>query len=168
MPFEFFIFTAPVNAGKTTNLMNWAKDKPQLGGFLAPDIEEVRHLFTLGDRQLHEFQLKEQVLTQTGPEHIINIHEFNFSARAFAMARRTLLEDLHKDHEWVIIDEVGKLELNGKGLEPAVTQAIKAVKSGEIKVKLLMVVRDELVAKVMEHYQLWNCRIIRLGDGMPD
>lgn len=168
MPFDFFIYTAPVQAGKTTSLMNWAEDKPNLGGFLAPDIDGLRYLYTLNDRELHDFQLKDQVLVHADPQSVVNIHKFNFSAEAFAMARLRLLEDLRKDYEWVIIDEVGKLELRGQGLEPAVSQAVREVKAGKAKGKLLMVVRDELVAKVMERYQLWNCRIIRLGDGMPD
>ncbi|PHN02297.1 hypothetical protein [Flavilitoribacter nigricans] len=168
MSFDFFIFTAPVKAGKTTSLMNWAKDKPGLGGFLAPDIDDVRHLYTLGDRRLHQFQLQDELVTECAPEEIVNIHRFNFSAEAFAMARRTLLEDLQRGYEWIIVDEVGKLELRGEGLEPAIREAVEMVKSGRARGKLLMVVRDELVAKVMQHYRLWNCRIIRLGDGMPD
>lgn len=167
MAFEFFIFTAPVKAGKTTSLMEWAKEKPELGGFLAPDIEALRYLFTLGDRQMHDFQLGDDELHETPAEDIVNIHKFNFSASAFAKARRILLEDLYKGYEWIIIDEVGKLELKGEGLEPAVSQAVAEIKSGRAKVKLMMVVRDELVARVMERYRLWNCQIIRLGDGMP-
>jgi nucleoside-triphosphatase len=167
MPTNIFLFTAPVNSGKTTALMEWAKSKDRLGGFLAPDIEGLRRLYRLRDRQLHLYQLSAAALAAAAPEAVVNIGKFNFAAEAFELARRTLLEDLAAGFDWVVIDEIGKLELRGEGLEPAVGQVIASFQRPEAKGNLLLVVRDELVDKVAQHYGIADYEAIELGQLLP-
>ncbi|KGE86989.1 MAG: hypothetical protein ACE362_10725 [Phaeodactylibacter xiamenensis] len=57
MQSKIVIFSAPVNTGKTTELMNWAANRNNIGGILAPDIDGLRRLYTLRDRQLHPYQI---------------------------------------------------------------------------------------------------------------
>lgn len=154
MPNNIFLFTAPVNSGKTTTLMNWAAGQTRLGGILAPDLDGLRRIYTLRDRQLHEYQLTDADAAATPPDALVNICKFNFRADAFELARQALLRDSLADCEWVVADEVGKLEVKGRGLEPAITDLVRRYQSGEAQGKLLLVVREEMAEQVAEYYGL--------------
>ncbi len=167
MPVNIFIFAAPVKSGKTTTLMNWVGDKKNIGGILAPDIDGLRRLYTLRDRQLHDYQLSEEAATAAKPEEMVTICKFNFAAPAFASARQILLEDSRQDFDWVVVDEIGKLELKGEGLEPAAVQVIEDYKTGKANGRLLLIIRDELVEQAVKHYQLGEYNIIHLGELIP-
>ncbi len=164
---SIIVFTAPVNAGKTTALMNWVKGKENIGGFLAPDIDGRRRLYFLRSRQLHDFQLTETAAKKAAPGETVAVGRFFFDASAFALARQTLLEDSERGSSWVIIDEIGKLELQGEGLEPAAGKVIRKFQAGEAPGKLLLVVRSELVEKVAAYYGLEQYAVIRLGEALP-
>ncbi len=167
MPVNIFIFAAPVKSGKTTTLMNWVGNKKNIGGLLAPDIDGLRRLYSLRDRQLHDYQLSDEAAAVAKPEEMVTICKFNFAAPAFASARQLLLEDSRQDFDWVIVDEIGKLELKGEGLEPAAAEVIEYYKTGRAKGRLLLIVRDELVEQAVKHYGLVEYRIIRLEEAMP-
>ena len=164
---KIVIFSAPVNTGKTTKLMNWAKNRSDVGGILAPDIDGLRHLYTLRDRQLHPYQLSEAEAEQTPDEQMVSISKFNFSAEAMRMARQTLLEDSQHHFNWVVVDEVGKLEVAGGGLEPAVTALVQSYQSGAAQGRLLLVVREQMVKKVAAYLGVETYGHIRLGEAMP-
>jgi len=63
-----------------------------------------------------------------------------------------LLNAIKKDLDWLVIDEIGPLELEGSGLEPAISEILKDRDSfnGEI----LCVVRDSIMERFLEHYKL--------------
>lgn len=165
---NIYILTAPVQAGKTTALMNWAAQKENIGGILAPDADGLRRLYTLHNRQWHSFQLTEAAAKATGPDGVINIGKFYFDASAFALAREAVAECLEHPFDWAVIDEVGKLELKGEGLEPAVRQAVAHFKSPGAAGRLLLVVREALLTEVIAHYGLKECRVIQLGEDLPE
>jgi nucleoside-triphosphatase THEP1 len=54
---------------------------------------------------------------------------------------------------WLIIDEIGPIELRGEGLEPQVSQILKEYPRTR-KNRLILVIRDQLLEKVLEHYNL--------------
>lgn len=167
MAINIFVFTAPVNSGKTTALMNWVKDKKNVGGILAPDIDGLRRLYTLRNRKMQDYQLADEAAAKAAPDEMVTICKFNFAAPAFALARQTLLEDSQRGCDWVVIDEIGKLELRGEGLEPAAGEVIRRFREGEASGRLLLVVRDELAEKVAEHYGLEQYEVFRLGEALP-
>lgn len=168
MPANICILTAPVQAGKTTALMNWAAQKENIGGILAPDAGGLRRLYTLHNRQLADFQLPPAAVAAAPPAEVIAVGKFRFSASAFALARQAIAECLEHPFEWAVIDEVGKLELQGEGLEPAVGQAVAHFKRPGAAGGLLLVVREALLEEVIKHYGLEECRVIRLGEALPE
>ena len=164
---NIFLFTAPVNSGKTTALMEWAKDKENIGGILAPDIDGQRRLYALHSRRLHPFQLTDEEAARAAPDELVTICKFNFAASAFALARQTILEDSQRGCDWVVVDEIGKLELKREGLEPAAGEVIRRFRSGEVSGKLLLVVREQLAEEVARHYGLEPYEVFRLGEALP-
>lgn len=167
MPNNIFLFTAPVQAGKTTALMNWVKNKKRIGGFLTPDREGLRYLYTLENRQFHDFQVEVETAKVMPANKLVTVGKFNFYAAAMALAQQTLLNDVGSDFDWIIIDEIGKLELRGKGLEPVAGQIIKHFQTRSSSAKLLLVVRESLLDAIIQRYKLEDCRLFRLGETLP-
>ena len=154
------LFTAPVRSGKTTALMKWTMGRPHLGGVLAPDVDGLRTIFTLRDRKTHPFQLSEQAIG-AGGEEVVRVGRFCFLASALEMVRKTLLEDSHRAFDWLLIDEIGKLEMEGMGYEPAAGEVIGLYNRGEVPGKLLLVVRSPLLEGVVEKYRLQNYQVVQ-------
>lgn len=161
------IFTAPVKTGKTAVLMEWARGKANLGGILAPDLDGRRHLLKLRDRSLQAFQLSEEAFANAPAEEVVSICKFNFRAATFADARKTLLEDSQGKFDWVVIDEIGKLELKGEGLEPAVSAVVDWYHSGHGHGRLMLVVREEKLPQVLEYFDITDYDTVRMGSPMP-
>ena len=55
--------------------------------------------------------------------------------------------------KWLVIDEIGPLELRGGGLEPMVGKILNEYKRTKNN-RLIIVVRENLLEKVIEHYKL--------------
>ena len=68
------------------------------------------------------------------------------------MGKKLLLDCLSKDLDWLVIDESGPLELEGKGLEPAVSKIL--IEDEKYGGNILCVVRESLLDKFVEHYML--------------
>lgn len=87
----------------------------------------------------------------TGEQHALNTTEeisgvvrvgkFTFYDDAFDWAGQQL-SDAAKDQEWFILDEIGPLEMQGKGYTPALTEIFSA---GEIPAQVLFTVRPGLL-----------------------
>jgi len=150
---NIYIFSRPIRTGKTTDLEEWIKDRDDVGGILTPDREGRRCLLDISTNMLHEFQVAEP------STHTLSIGRFFFSAEAFQIAQDILL---HSASSWLIIDEVGKLEIeHHTGLEPALSRIISYYQSAaDIETRLLLVVRDTLLDQAIDKYRLQNAHVI--------
>lgn len=155
---RIYILTGAVQSGKTTALMRWAAERGRIGGFLSPDVEGLRRLYTLRDRQLRHFQAHEE------EGDLVVVGKFRFYASAFELGRQTLLADSQAGLDWLVIDEIGKLELAGQGFEPAAGQVIRRFQEEEGKCRLLLVVRDYLLEEVVRRYGLGACEALDISD----
>jgi len=64
---------------------------------------------------------------------------------------------IHNKSDYLIMDEVGKLELNNKGWYSAIERALK-----EYKGILILAVRTEFVKDILQKWQLENTKVIQL------
>jgi len=145
---KVFILTGPVHTGKTTRLMHWASSQKNIDGIFQLIIDEKRFIYNIATRTLKMLE----VPSYTGDEKVIKIGNYRFSKEVFEWAQNVLLNSLDKNLEWLIIDEIGPLELEGKGLEPAITKIFR--ESEKFSGKILCVVRDPMLEKFVEHYGL--------------
>jgi nucleoside-triphosphatase THEP1 len=85
------------------------------------------------------------------------VGRFLFSKKAFDKAVKIIRDDVHKEG-WLVIDEIGPLELGGGGF----CDILKEVLSLRPE-KLLLVVRDknEMVEKVKEYFGLTGAEVIK-------
>jgi len=120
-----FILTGPVHSGKTTLLKNVVRElkrqKYRIGGFLSEPIWKSEE--TVG---YDLFDLREErsipLIRRTGEKEWQKIGAYFFIPQGLAKAEKIILQE--KDVDILVVDEVGPLELSGKGFWPALKQVI--------------------------------------------
>ena len=143
---SIFIFSQPIHNGKTTALMQWCKKNTNCAGILMPDVDGSRKMYSIFDAAFFEASCQPSMSTN---EKVISIGPYSFYKEAFARANEIIIAALNSSVEWLVIDEVGKLELKRTWFYPAVKKAMEAVKANSFKGNLLLVVRDSLLTAVI-------------------
>lgn len=145
------ILSAPIRSGKTTALMAWTQQQASMAGFLTPDLGMIRQLYRLDTQTFHPFQAEPPLPAVD----LVSVGRFHFYASAFRQAQDWLRQALLHPPDWLVVDELGKLELKGRGFEPALGEVIRAYQTSEFAhLNLLLVVRDSLYEVALQHYQL--------------
>jgi nucleoside-triphosphatase THEP1 len=114
----FLILTGPIGSGKTTSLLNWAATRNDVYGILTPVIN--------GKRVFMDAYTKEQFPMEADNKEteIIKVGRFVFSRKEFARAVKVIEQATDKPG-WLIIDEIGPLELKGQGFCKVLKKALK-------------------------------------------
>ena len=150
---KIFILSQPVQSGKTTLLQKWLENK-DAAGILTPDVNGKRILFDISEKKQDELELSEN-------SEGIKVGKFVFSSDTFDKAKSILRKHKSLGHDWLVVDEVGKLEIERKdGLEPVITELITHYKSEDVKGNLLLVIRDYLLEKAISDYELQDAIVL--------
>ncbi|MBP2831866.1 hypothetical protein J8281_06665 [Aquimarina sp. U1-2] len=155
------IFSRPIRTGKTTELLEWSKNRSEIGGFATPDINGLRHLRFLDDNRLIPFEVGVKAINRVSRKSTLSVGKFEFYQDAFDQAKNRIKEAEYVAHQWFVVDEIGKLELNDKGFAPEVCELISKYKRRELSGNLLLVVRQELLDLVIYKYALTNFCIVK-------
>lgn len=161
------LVTGPIQTGKTTRLRAWVDSKnretgrmggrapaidgvPAVDGVLAPVIGGERHLLHAASGETRNL---EQIASD---DPVVAVRRFRFNGSVFAWAR-SLIGAVSEQTEWIVIDEIGPLELRGGGLEPAVGELFARFRldaGRERTPGIVLVVRDTLVERALSHFGL--------------
>jgi len=144
---KIILFSGPIHSGKTTRLQKFIEGK-NCDGILAPIIE--------GKRNIKRIKTGEIKPLETESEDSIVIGKYKFSKEAFEWAKQQIKESLHIEVDYIVIDEVGKLEMIDQGYEPMVSITVDKFKK-ENSFDLILVVRESLVEEVIKKYGLSEC-----------
>lgn len=163
MKSKIIILSNSVQTGKTSNLLKWINGKQYVAGILTPDINNTRHLLDIENNTYYSFEInnhgKKDGITQIG--------KFNFSTKIFKLAQQIIKNKTNK--EFLIIDEIGKLELfQDKGLEPVLSRVIKKYTKNLATGTLVLVIRDYLLEAAINKYHLHNAQIVKLIDEIDE
>ncbi len=144
---NIFVYSAPIKTGKTSNLMRWATLEKYVAGILQPVVNGKRFLYDITGRELKEFQV------QSESKDTVSIGNYIFSINAFSWANEKIKNLFRKDYKWLIIDEVGKLEIGNKGLIESVEFVIA---NAHLKpsTNFLFVVRDTLFKEFIDKFHI--------------
>jgi nucleoside-triphosphatase THEP1 len=145
---KIYILTGAVRTGKTTALVNWCAGKKDVSGILTPVIN--------GRRFFMDAFTKEQFAMEAdnAEKEILSIGRFHFSKTAFEKAIQIIRQSVGQPG-WLLIDEIGPLELRGEGFYHITKEVLKSH-----SYKLISVVREGLTDKVGECFQLSDFTII--------
>lgn len=144
------ILTGPIQSGKTTRLARWIKSCPNCTGILAPVRDGLRYLYSIDSGQSQLLEARGDFFAK---DDVIRIGKYRFLKSSFDWAQNELLLASRQKPEWIIIDEIGPLELNGKGLEPAVSTIIEQIQN-QGQFELLLVVREKLLDQFLQSYDI--------------
>lgn len=154
---EIIILSRPIRSGKTSQLLAQIAADNSYDGVVCPDVNGLRKLMLVADRRIIDLETSQEVNT-------VNVGRFYFEKRAFDRANALLVN--YSPNEFnvnggLIIDEVGKLELNEEGFHfglLAVLDKFQHNKS-ECPFNLILVVRDSLLDKVVAKYNLQSALV---------
>ena len=154
-----YILTGAIRSGKTTALLDWSKNKNDIDGLLCPDDAHGKRYF-LKLKNKTTFKLEAEAET----EAIVAIGNFKFLQSAFNEANDYLILEASKtERQYLIIDEIGKLELKNEGLHVSTKVLISQFRSKDNS-HLILVVRDYLLDAVLDHYGITECSILNTED----
>jgi len=152
------ILTGPVHSGKTTllkNALSSLKEKDlSIAGYLSKSLWEKSEclgydLYDLKNHRYHPFIRKE------GQEEWQSIGPFFFLPESLDIAMQIIRRSEKAD--LCVVDEVGPLELEGKGVWPAIAEVLK-LSQGDF----LLVVRDSILENFLDRIERDNSEVFSI------
>lgn len=141
---KVILFSGPIHSGKTTRLQQFIADKI-CDGIIAPVKNSKRYIQRIKTSEIR--------LLDTYDKDSVQIGKHKFSKSTFEWARRQIQEASKSKIDYLVIDEIGKLELKNEGYEPILSGTINHFKE-QNNFDLVLVVRKNLVDDVIEKYGL--------------
>lgn len=143
---KIILYTGPVKSGKTSSLFSLVQNRNDMCGILTPLIDEKKYLYNIqtGEKRLLE--------ADAGNSEIVTVGKYKFRRDVFDWGKEILKSAFQTTASYLIIDEIGPLEFEGKGLSPAVDEILNAsITHSKI---FIIVVRESLKDKFFEHFQI--------------
>ena len=147
------ILTASIQSGKTTSLISWSEKRDDVYGILTPVINGTRVFMNANTKE--QFPME----ANTDEAETLHVGKFVFSKSGFEKAIQ-LISDAMQNKGWLIIDEIGPLELKGEGFAGILKEVL--IKRKE---NILIVVREGLLEQVKNHFTI-KARIISKTDSL--
>ncbi len=144
-----FILSGSVHSGKTTRLIKWLKDKNNVQGIISPIVDGKRYLVNINSDEKRKLEID----SFSSQENVIKVGNYIFDKSVFEWASKIILDAIKSNPDWLIIDEVGPLELQDEGLAKAVNKVFSE-KDYLLKTNVVFVVRDRLLNDFLSHYNL--------------
>ncbi len=150
---KIIVITGDIRQGKTTFVRKLAdhlqKENLKVSGFLAigKDSNGERKGFDLLNLRTNETIT---ICTTFFRKNHLHFGRFYFDPVAFESGNQWLINSTSDNPDVIVIDEVGPLELNGKGWSPAMDYLVR-----ESSAILIWIIRKEMVDKVLAK---WNTK----------
>lgn len=141
---EIYILTGDIQTGKTTSLMNWCEQRADVAGILTPIIDDKRKFVNVFSNAVFDMEANNE------EKDILLIGKYRFSLKAFDRAKQILLQSLPSTINYLIIDEIGFLEIKGEGFY----ECVKTILKKNIDQKIILVVRKNLLTDVIKIFNL--------------
>lgn len=140
------IVTGKVHTGKTTRLFAFANSHKSVDGILVPVINDKRMIYHISSKELKQLEV------DNNSNKCISVGNYNFLIESFCWANKKLVDGFSKNPEWIIIDEIGKLELEKKGLFESADFILTNFRN--TKTNIIFVIRDYLLDAVLKSFNL--------------
>jgi nucleoside-triphosphatase len=147
-----YLLSGPIRSGKTSALAAFIQTRA-CAGIWAPDNDEgLRILVDLSTQEKIIFQKNEST-----NESDVLIGKYIFDNNAFTIANNILKAAANTEADYIIIDEVGKLEMMNQGIHLGLMVVLAAA---SLHKDIVLVVRDTLLDIVIEKYALVTFKVI--------
>lgn len=136
------IWTGQTHSGKSSALLQWATAH-DAHGIVTPTLHGRKVLLDLATASEFPFE------ATADDQNTIAVGNYYLHKNAFLQSEIIINRAIEAQPNWIILDEIGKLELQQKGHHQAILRLLQKSQSA-----LLFVVRDYLLTQVMEQYRL--------------
>ena len=141
------ILTGEKHSGKTTAIQQWIAGKNNVVGVLSPIIQDMRHFQLIPSQEVFLMESMDE------KEPTYAIGRYCFSVAAFEKAINYLLARCTQNQvSYLVIDEIGPLELQGEGFHELLMELIQNRHSANYE--LLLVIREGITTEFITHYGL--------------
>ena len=140
------IFSREIRSGKTTELLQWCKGRDGVAGILMPDVDGKRMFYDITRQNYFD------ALSSFENANDFVVGRYRFSKAAFDRATGVLHEAIASIPQYLVVDEVGKLELNKEGFYHAMKPLLIA--ENKTQTRLILVVRDTLLNEVTSCFNI--------------
>ncbi len=144
---EIYIVSGDIQTGKTSTLTKWSAIRNDVYGILTP-IENGKRIFL--DISNGEKFAMEAVADEVAT---IKVGKHSFSMNSFSKAVDIVSSGAYNSKGWLVIDEIGPLEISGRGFDEVLKEFLQNDSSN---LKLILVVRESLKDAVISRYNLNN------------
>jgi nucleoside-triphosphatase THEP1 len=143
---KIVVVSGEINIGKTTALQQWLSTNHhyKITGFLTPKTLQER-IFLKIDSNTYLKMLAEEDESDS-----LNIGKYKFSISSFNDITNYTLKSLESKPDFVVLDEIGPLELKGLGFH----ELLKSLLSSDSN--LILVIRNTLLEDIIQHYKLYE------------
>lgn len=138
------IVTGKIQSGKTSGLFKLLNTRYSVDGILSPIVNEKRVLYHIASKTIKRFEVDES------NEKTISIGNYIFLQESFDWANEKLIKGFSNKPDFLVIDELGKLELKGKGFYPSIKEILEIKDNSATQ--LILVIRDYLLDEVLHYY----------------
>jgi len=161
---KIFIISGETRSGKTTFLKEIVKrlktQNPdmKIGGIIAHGMDKGGERFGFNIENIANGQ-KAFLCSQEPIDNGLKIGRFYFDPKGFQFGETAILKNLN-DLDLLVIDEIGYLELQGKGWFPAIEQAMQ-----KDDLNMIFVVRKRILERILQLWQHTNMQVIDVENG---
>lgn len=154
-----YILTGDIKTGKTTALLKWINGRTDVFGVLSPKHKDSKRYF-LNIKTQETFEMQ----TSSENEDSITVGHYHFFKSAFKTANNIINNAFEKQTlGFIIIDELGKLELRSEGLHQSAVLAIQKTKQ-HAKLHTIFVVRTTLLEAISKRYDIPKSEKLRIAE----
>lgn len=154
-----YIISGQIEIGKTTALLRWTVGRTDIFGVLTPRKKnDYRYILDVSTKEC--FPMQTSILSADS----ISVGRYYFLKEAFIIGNDIVNKALRCiNYGFIIIDELGKLELNSEGFHESISRALtKTVKNKELH--LILIIRTTLLYQALEKYQIKDYQLIIIND----
>ena len=151
-----YILIGNIETGKSKALLKRASERSDVYGILSPrDKDLIRYFLDLRTKETFKMQARRE------GEDTIAVGRYIFYRSAFNRANSILLNTVKTEKEgYIIIDELGKLELQLKGLHASAKMVIKRTMR-DPNLHSILVIRTELFEPILKAYDIVEYKILK-------
>ena len=151
-----YILSQAIQSGKTTTIMEAVSQSHSIGGFLSPTVDSLRQLYDINNKVSIDFEKAEPDSTT------IRVGRFSFIKESFSTAADWVIEHYSNPNiNCIIIDEIGKLELQNEGFDEFTKQLLQLDWTTK---DCVLIIRDFLLDDVIVKYKMTDFKIITLTE----
>jgi len=168
------LLTGPINSGKSTTVYHLVErlrsEKISIGGIVSlPILEDGQKtgfnaVCLATHKTKHLTSLKSLVPNPAPGDRIIG--QWVIFDEGIQFCNQQIEAALHSNPQLLLIDEIGPLEIQGKGFQPILDKILSS--PDELPFYLLLVVRTNLINEVKQLYPKQDYTILTLQDNLTD